>query len=124
MPASIKVIAVTGLSTDGGGYGFFAPDWTKSPFNLGLGVVLTTTASTNTYTVQHTFDYNGSSNFVANSTQGTGTSSSPYWFNHSTMVNATSNLDSNYAFPVTGIRLYVTAGASTTTTTLSIVSAG
>ena len=74
-----------------------------SPFNVGFGVVVTGSA---TYTVQHTFDN------VFDSTV------TPTWFNHPVIAAQTTNQDGNYAFPVTAIRLTVTAGAGTATMTL------
>lgn len=67
----------------------------RSPFNIGFGVVVSGTV---TYTVQHTFD---------------GTN----WFDHDSadLVDATTNQDGNYAYPVAGVRLNVTAGAGTAT---------
>lgn len=74
-----------------------------SPFNVGFGVVVTGTV---TYTVQHTFSD------VFNSAV------TPVWFNHPVIAAQTTNQDGNYAFPVTAIRLNVTAGAGTATITL------
>lgn len=72
------------------------------PFNVGFGVTLNGAA---TYSVQHTFDdiYNGET---------------PTWFDHPTVVGQTINEDGNYAFPVTAVRLNVTAGAGTATLTV------
>lgn len=78
-----------------------------SPFNVGFGVVVSGVV---TYTVQHTFDD------VFNS------SVTPTWFNHPVIAAQTTNQDGNYAFPVTAIRLNVTAGAGTAT--ITIVQAG
>ena len=76
-----------------------------SPVNIGFGVIVTGSA---TYTVQHTFD-----------DPATGFST---WFSHPTVVDETTNQDGNYAFPVTGIKVLVTAGAGTAT--LKLVQAG
>lgn len=62
---------------------------------VGFGVV---TSGTVTYTVQHTFD---------------GTN----WFDHEFTVGKTASDDGNYAFPIAGIRLNVTAGTGTATLT-------
>lgn len=78
-----------------------------SPFNVGFGVVVSGTV---TYTVQHTFSD------VFN------TSVVPTWFNHPVIAAQTANQDGNYAFPVTAMRLNVTAG--TGTATITIVQAG
>lgn len=76
-----------------------------SPVNIGFGVVVTGTV---TYTVQHTFDDPA----VGFST----------WFSHPTVVDETTNQDGNYAFPVTGIKLLVTAGSGTAA--LKLIQAG
>lgn len=76
-----------------------------TPVNIGFGVVVTGSV---TYTVQHTFDDPA----VGFST----------WFSHPTVVDETTNQDGNYAFPVTGIKLLVTAGEGTAA--LKLIQAG
>lgn len=76
-----------------------------SPFNVGFGVVVTGTV---TYSVQHTFD-DPAVGFTT-------------WFSHPTVANQSANADGNYAFPVTGIKVLVTAG--TGTATMNLVEAG
>lgn len=76
-----------------------------SPFNVGFGVVVTGTV---TYTVQHTFD----DPVIGFST----------WYSHPTIAAKTDNQDGNYAFPVTGIKVLVTAG--TGTATMNLLQAG
>lgn len=76
-----------------------------TPFNVGFGVI---TDGTVTYTVQHTFD-DPASGFTT-------------WFDHPTIFDQTDNQDGNYAFPVTGIRVTVTAGGGTAT--LKLIQAG
>lgn len=76
-----------------------------SPVNIGFGVVVTGTV---TYTVQHTFDDPA----VGFST----------WFSHPTVVDETTNQDGNYAFPVTGVKLLVTAGDGSAS--LKLIQAG
>jgi hypothetical protein len=96
-------ISVTGVATSS-----IAPlDRLISPFNIGLGAVVSGTV---TYTIQHTFDD------IYDSTV------TPTWFPHATLVNLTANADGNYAFPVRAIRINNTAG--TGTTTLTILQAG
>ena len=68
-----------------------------SPFNIGLGCVVV--SGSPTFTVQHTFDNVLDPEFSA---------STATWFNHSDIASQTSNIDGNYAFPVSGIRLNVT----------------
>ena len=74
-----------------------------SPFNVGFGVVATGTV---TYTVQHTFDN------VFDSTI------TPVWFSHPTIAAKSDNQDGNYAFPVSAIKVLVTAGAGTARMTM------
>ena len=81
-----------------------------SPFNIGFGVVVSGTV---TYTVQHTFD----NVFASNYSISTGN-----WFNHPVVAGQTANADGNYAFPITAMRLTVTAG--TGTATISAAQAG
>ncbi len=84
-----------------------------SPFNLGLGASLSVGADL-TYTVQHTFDDVWAANFNP---------ATANWFSHATMVNKTTSFDGNYAYPVTAIRLNVTAYTSGSVT-LTVVQAG
>ena len=76
-----------------------------TPFNVGFGVVATGTV---TYTIQHTFD-----------SPGTGFTT---WYPHPTIAAKSDNQDGNYAFPVSGIKVLVTAGAGTAT--LNLIQAG
>jgi hypothetical protein len=76
-----------------------------SPFNVGFGVIATGTV---TYTVQHTFDDPAVGFSV--------------WYSHPTIAAKTDNQDGNYAFPVTGIKVLVTAGDGTAT--LNLIQAG
>ena len=76
-----------------------------SPFNVGFGVVVTGTV---TYSVQHTFD-DPAVGFTT-------------WYSHPTIAAKTDNQDGNYAFPVTGIKLLVTAGDGTAT--MNLIQAG
>lgn len=76
-----------------------------SPFNVGFGVIA---AGTVTYTIQHTFDDPAVGFSV--------------WYPHPTIAAKTDNQDGNYAFPVTGIKVLVTAG--TGSATLNLVQAG
>lgn len=80
-------------------------NWRQNPFSIGLGAVVP--SGTLTYKVQHTFDdvLNGAT---------------PTWFDHETITGKTANDDGNYAFPITAIRLNVTAYTSGSVT-LTIV---
>ena len=96
-------IARTGAGTSD----IAALDHYQSPFNVGIGVVVSGTVN---YTIQHTFDP------VINPT-GTIT-----WFNHPTLLSQTTSQDGNYAFPIRGVRVLVNSGTGTATAT--IVQAG
>lgn len=71
-------------------------DYIQSPFNASVSVVVSGTVE---YTVQHTFD----EVFTATASN---------WFNHddSTLVSATANQNSNFAFPIRGVRILHHAG--------------
>jgi hypothetical protein len=69
------------------------------PFNVGIGCTISATA---TYSVQHSFD---------DITKGPPV----VWFNNANVNGATANADTNYAYPVTAIRLNVTASSGTVT---------
>ena len=96
------VISQTGV----GSSATYVTNTNTTPFNLGFGVVATGTV---TYTVQHTFTE-------------TAFGATPVWFSHPTIASETTNQDGNYAFPVTGIKLLVTAGSGTAT--MNLVQAG
>lgn len=81
-----------------------------NPTNIGLGVVISATA---TYTVEHTFDDVWDENF----NPATAT-----WFPHPTLAALSANADGNLAFPPTAVRLNVSA--STGDVTLNLIQAG
>jgi hypothetical protein len=108
---------VTGLSSTfglGSSLVIF-PDVRLTPFNIGIGCVCNSTSAITAYSVEHSFDYTGSSAFI---------SSNATWFQNSTISAASSNLTGNYAFPVSAIRLNVTAGSSVGTVTFTVIQAG
>ena len=76
-----------------------------TPFNVGFGVVVSGTV---TYSVQHTFD-DPAIGFTT-------------WFSHPTIAGKSNNQDGNYAFPVTGVKLLVTAGEGSAT--MNLIQAG
>lgn len=90
---------------------WYPTDIHLNPFNIGFGVVVTGTA---TYSVEHTFDRL----LLPDGQPPTGVTA----FAHETINAQTDNQDGNYAFPVTGVRLNVTAG--TGTVTLTTIQAG
>lgn len=77
-------------------------DTYADPFNVGFSVVLAP-GSTLTYTVEHTFD----DVFAPTFSPATAT-----WFPNSGASAKTTSVDGNYAFPVTAIRLRVSAYTS------------
>lgn len=99
------IFSVTGV----GNSSVYAVDNYISPSNMGLAVVV---SGTITYKVQYTFD----DVFAAGYTPASGN-----WFDHPTLTGSAS-LNSNIAYPVTGIRLSTSAG--TGTATLTIIQAG
>jgi hypothetical protein len=125
MPSVPFRATVTGPSTQAGGgqtnssgYPTWFPDhYGNTPFNIGIGVTVNSTGVT--WNIEHTFDYlsNRSSNFNGFLSSGA------TWFQHSTLSAQSSNASGNYAFPVTAIRLNVTAGSSTGTTTVTLIQA-
>ena len=117
MPTLPFRVTQTSLST--GANGFTAtlfPDYAIRPFNIGIGCTVNSTALT--YSVQHSFDY-GSSTVI---------SSNVSWFTNTAFSSiAGVQQDGNYAFPVSAIRLYVTATTSssgTNTVTMTAIQAG
>lgn len=90
----LKKVTVTGVANSA----WIPVDREQAPFNIGLGCTID--SGTATYSVQHTFD----DVFDPNVT--------PVAFTNSGISAKTTNTDGNYAFPVTAIRLSVTAGTS------------
>ena len=88
-------------------------DTYQNPFNVGVSVNLSAGASL-TYTVQHTFDDINAPGFSA---------ATATWFPHATLAAKTASSDGNYAYPVTAIRLNVTAFTSGTAT-MNVIQAG
>lgn len=99
------VLSVTGV----GNSNVYPMDLYISPANVGLAVVVTGTI---TYKVQYTFD----DVFAASYAPASGN-----WFDHPTLTGS-ATLNSNIAYPATGIRIITTAG--TGSATLTIIQAG
>ena len=78
-------------------------DLFRNPFNVGIGCVVSGTVN---YTVQHSFD---DPQFPASMT----------WFPHddALLVAATTNQNSNYAYPVQATRVTVNSGTGSVTVT-------
>ncbi len=82
-------------------------NWRIAEFKLGFGVTINDTAS---YGVQHTFDdpaeYTDKADWTTNAV----------WFDHETVNSVVDeNADGNYAYPIQGVRLNVTANTDTVT---------
>jgi hypothetical protein len=75
--------------------GIFVPDVHLNPFNIGFGCKIATTAK---YTVQHTFQN------PLEVSAGALT-----WFPHEFVVASSADNDGNYAYPVAGIRIEISA---------------
>lgn len=88
-------------------------DVNQSPFSVGVGVALSAGA-TLTYSVEHTFDDVWAAGFNP---------STAVWFSNSGLAAKTTSLDGNYAFPVTAVRLNVTAYTSGNAT-MTVIQAG
>lgn len=88
-------------------------DHYQGPFNVGVGVALSAGA-TLTYSVEHTFDDVWAAGFNP---------ATAVWFSNSGLAAKTTSLDGNYAFPVTAVRLNVTAYTSGNAT-MTVIQAG
>lgn len=88
-------------------------DHYQGPFNVGIGVAVSAGA-TLTYSVQHTFDDVNAAGFDP---------STAVWYTNSALGAKNTTLDGNYAFPVTAVRLNVTAYTSGSVT-MTLVQAG
>lgn len=78
-------------------------DMYGNPFSVSLGVTVSGTVN---YTVQHTFDDVFATSYLP---------ASGNWYNHVSLAAQTGQLDGNYAYPVTAIRLTQNSGSGTTT---------
>lgn len=78
-------------------------DTYRAPFNVSIGIKVSGTA---TCKIEHTFD-----NVL------TADPSAATWYDHPVLTSITANIDGNYAFPVTAVRVNMTAGTGTVTAT-------
>lgn len=114
MPSNVFRTTITGVSSTSGYMTPYIPDYGgPDPFNIAIGCVVNSTNQV--YTVEHSFDYTGSSAFI---------SSNATWFPNSGITAKTTNQDGNYAYPVTAIRVQSSAGSSIGTVALTIIQAG
>ena len=96
---------ITSMSLTSGASLPIVYDIFHDPFNVSLFCVVSGTVN---YTVQHTGDD------ITNKTAASCT-----WFNHDNadLVNATTNQNDNFAFPVSASRVYLNSGNGTVTLT-------
>jgi hypothetical protein len=81
-------------------------NYRQQDFKIGFGVEL---GSTGTYSVQHTFD-----DPADYATQALWVTDAQWYDNEDLgLIGATSSNDGNYAFPIQGVKLSVSANAST-----------
>lgn len=91
------------LGTNGvGSSRIVQPDRQRNPFAIGIGCAVSGTIN---FTMQHTFDDLGDGTDLT-------------WHDHDDIASASATIDSNYAFPVRGIRVKINSGTGTVTTTL------
>ncbi len=108
MPA---VIAQTGT-----GSVVWVPDWTQTPFQVGIGLIAGTTGVNGTCNIDVSF-----SNVNAVDINGVA-STSATWF---TIISlATANATANYTTPVQAFRLNVITATATSLFTVNFVQAG
>lgn len=88
-------------------------DHYRDPFSVGVGCVLSAGASL-TYTVEHTFDDVFSSTFNP---------ATAAWFANASLSSKTTSSDGNYSYPVTAVRINVTAYTSGDVT-MTVIQAG
>lgn len=92
------------ISKTGTGSSSIVPlDHYQSPFNVGIGVVVSGTVN---YTIQHTYD------------DVQDASVTPVWFDNATIAGKATNFDGGYTLPVTAVKLLVNSGSGTATATI------
>lgn len=99
-------VFTTTVAATAGGSTFsrvWVPDTGQNPFNIGIGVKVDFGGNSAQYTVQHTFDDPFGRDLNASGTT---------WYNHEFLVSGTSSDDGNYAFPVRGVRFFLTSAVS------------
>ena len=83
-------------------------DWRENDFKMGMGVIVTGVL---TFTVEHTFDDIQDTSIV------------PSWFDTDGLTGLTASNEGNINFPVSAVRLNVTAYTSGSVT-LTVLQAG
>lgn len=86
-------------------------DYRQPQFKIGIGCVISGTVL---YSVQHTFDdrskFSSASDYETNAT----------WFDNATISGASTNQDTNYAYPIRAVRV-ANLATSTGTTTITLL---
>ena len=95
------------VASNGAASKILPSNWRSSDYKAALAIVLSSGA-TLTYKVQHTLDDVQSS------------AVSRTWLDHDSLTAQTANADGNYAFPVKGYRLFITAYTSGSATLTGI----
>ncbi len=108
-PRSFTITASAGGTTYSPAYPI---DGVNNPCCIAIGVVGCTGSAL--YDVQHTFSSPWSINLNANPTANTLTTG--LWENNATLTSASTDGDTNYAFPPRAVRLALRAAASATAT--------
>lgn len=104
---SFTVLASAGGTTYSPAYPI---DTWDNPTCIGVGVYVQFGIGSALYDVQHTFSDPGVINLNANPTANTITTG--IWVNNATLTSASTNGDTNYAFPPRAIRFALRAAAS------------
>ena len=103
----VASLSFTQTTTGASSSAAYPVNWKANNFGIGLGLTMTSSKGI-VADVEHSFD-DPKVGFTT-------------WFKHSSLTSKSASADGNYAYPVTAIRLVVTAAtASGGTTTLSIV---
>lgn len=97
-PVYLTVVGSTGGPNSDGNSSPIPMDFKEAPFNVAIATILVTGSAT--WSVQYTYD---------DITAGAPST----WFTLSGISGATASIDSNLQFPVTAVRLHVTAGSGT-----------
>ena len=113
MPTETARLTQTGLSTTAG-YAQWFPDLTQSP-PFAVSVAITASTSGNTFNVQYSQDYTGSSAFY---------SSAATWFVSTAVSTAGAPAAGTITFPVSALRLNVASGSSQSTYAMTVVQSG
>jgi hypothetical protein len=117
MPAQRTILTLSGISTTSSspvGFPLYINDWSRNPpQNVGVSVVINSTAAAPATNIEISNDYTGSSAFI---------STAATWFS-SLASGLTSNAFVAITVPFTALRVNATAGSTQQTLTVTIISA-